>query len=73
MTAKQPLVRGISHLGFLAAGSNVIMQLSRPGMGYGVVESQVDSGNLYKHPFKRARTTITYLAVAILGTDEDKA
>jgi len=58
---------------FAAGAANVIMQLSRPGVGYGVVESKVDSGNLLKHPWKRARTTFQYLAVAILGTPEDRA
>jgi uncharacterized protein (DUF2236 family) len=57
---------------FAAGAANVIMQLSRPGVGYGVVESKVDSGNLLKHPWKRARTTFQYLAVAILGTPQDR-
>lgn len=39
----------------LLPAANVIMQLSLPGVGYGVLESPVDSGNVYKHPFKRAR------------------
>ena len=56
----------------LMPASNVIMQLSAPGVGYGVLESPVDSGNVYKHPFKRARTTGTYLAVATIGTDADR-
>lgn len=59
--------------GFAAGAANVIMQLSSPGVGYGVVESTVDSGNLLKHPWKRARTTLSYLAVAILGKPEDRA
>lgn len=66
------LLRGLSHVGLLAAATNVIMQLSRPQVGYGVVESKVDSGNLYKHPIKRTRTTLTYIAVATLGSEEDK-
>jgi uncharacterized protein (DUF2236 family) len=57
----------------LLPAANVIMQLSSPRVGYGVVESPVDSGNVYKHPFKRARTTGTYLAAATLGTDDDRA
>ncbi|GFG69909.1 MULTISPECIES: oxygenase MpaB family protein [Mycolicibacter] len=57
----------------LMPAANVIMQLSLPGVGYGVQESRVDSGNVYKHPFKRARTTGTYLAVATIGSDEDRA
>jgi len=58
---------------FAAGAANVIMQLARPGVGHGVVESPVDSGNLLRHPWKRARTTFSYLAVAILGNDEDRA
>jgi uncharacterized protein (DUF2236 family) len=57
----------------LLPAANVIMQLSLPGVGYGVLESPVDSGNVYKHPFKRARTTGTYLAVATIGTESDQA
>ena len=56
----------------LLPAANVIMQLSAPGVGYGVLESPVDSGNVYKHPFKRARTTGTYLAAATIGTDADR-
>lgn len=57
----------------LAPAANVIMQLASPGVGYGVLESPVDSGNVYQHPFKRARTTGTYLAAATIGTDDDRA
>jgi len=57
---------------FAGGPANVIMQLSLPGVGYGVVESKVDSGNLLKHPWKRARTTFTYIAVAVVGSDSDK-
>ena len=56
----------------LMPAANVIMQLSLPGVGYGVLESPVDSGNVYKHPFKRARTTGTYLAAATIGTESDR-
>src|SRR6476660_6999398 len=38
---------------FAAGAANVIMQLSWPEVGHGVVESKVDSGNLLKHPWKR--------------------
>jgi uncharacterized protein (DUF2236 family) len=58
---------------FAAGAANVIMQLSRPQVGHGVVESTVESGNLLKHPWKRARTTSQYLAVAVFGTPEDRA
>ncbi|CAJ1508658.1 oxygenase MpaB family protein [[Mycobacterium] burgundiense] len=56
-----------------ASAANVIMQLSRPEVGYGVAESRVESGSLMHHPWKRLRTTAQYLAVAILGTDEERA
>jgi uncharacterized protein (DUF2236 family) len=56
----------------LLPAANVIMQLAVPAVGYGVLESPVDSGNVYKHPFKRARTTGTYLAAATVGTDADR-
>lgn len=58
---------------FAAGAANVVMQLSRPEVGYGVVESRVESGSLMKHPWKRARTTFSYLAVAILGSPADRA
>jgi uncharacterized protein (DUF2236 family) len=57
----------------IAGPANVIMQLARPGVGYGVVESRVESGRVDRHPIKRARTTFTYIAVATKGTDEQKA
>lgn len=56
----------------LAGSANVILQLARAGVGYGVVESRVESGALFRHPVKRARTTFTYLAVALLGSTEEK-
>ncbi|MGW6695664.1 oxygenase MpaB family protein [Rhodococcus sp. NPDC054953] len=56
----------------MAGAANVIMQLSWPGVGYGVMESTVESGRLFDHPIKRSRTTLQYLAVAALGTDEEK-
>lgn len=54
------------------AAANVIMQMSWPEVGYGVAESRVESGSLVHHPWKRLRTTAQYLAVAILGTDEER-
>ncbi|HSS25483.1 MAG TPA: oxygenase MpaB family protein [Mycobacterium sp.] len=56
----------------LAGPANVIMQLARPGVGYGVLESRVESGRADLHPLKRARTTFTYLAVAVAGSDAQK-
>ena len=64
---------GMLGLGLLAGPANVIMQLARPGVGYGVMESPVESGRVDRHPIKRARTTFTYLAVSTTGTDEQKA
>ncbi|WP_418003836.1 oxygenase MpaB family protein [Mycobacterium sp. PDNC021] len=63
---------GLVGAALLAGPANVIMQLARPGVGYGVVESRVESGRTDLHPIKRARTTFTYLAVAILGSDDQK-
>jgi uncharacterized protein (DUF2236 family) len=57
----------------LAGPANVVMQLARPGVGYGVMESRVESGRIDRHPIKRARTTFTYLAVAARGTEAQKA
>jgi uncharacterized protein (DUF2236 family) len=69
-TALQDAVVGA---GLLAGSANVIMQLSRAPVGYGVLESKVDSGNVFRHPLKRTRTTLTYLAVASMGTDAERA
>ena len=57
----------------LAGTANVIMQLSWPGVGYGVLESKVASGQVMRHPLKRFRTTFTYLSVVMLGTDDERA
>jgi uncharacterized protein (DUF2236 family) len=54
------------------AGANIIMQLAQLPVGRGVAESKVDSGNLYKHPIKRARTTFGYVMIAVFGTDEER-
>lgn len=64
---------GLMGVALLAGPANVIMQLSQPGVGYGVMESRVESGRVDRHPIKRARTTFTYLAVATQGSDEQKA
>jgi uncharacterized protein (DUF2236 family) len=66
-------VGGMLGVGLLAGAANVIMQLARPGVGYGVLESRVESGRIDRHPVKRARTTFTYLAVAAQGTPEQQA
>jgi uncharacterized protein (DUF2236 family) len=64
---------GLMGVALLAGPANVIMQLARPGVGYGVKESRVESGRVDRHPIKRARTTFTYLAVASKGSDAQKA
>ena len=78
--ARRPLFRrradavgGMMGVGLLAGAANVVMQLSRPGVGHGVVESRVESGRIDRHPVKRARTTFTYLAVAARGTAEQQS
>lgn len=63
---------GLMGVALLAGPANVIMQLARPGVGYGVMESRVESGRVDLHPIKRARTTFTYLAVATAGSDAQK-
>jgi uncharacterized protein (DUF2236 family) len=64
---------GLMGVALLAGPANVIMELARPGVGYGVMESRVESGRIDRHPVKRARTTFTYIAVATKGTDAQKA
>ncbi|MFN2559990.1 MAG: oxygenase MpaB family protein [Jatrophihabitans sp.] len=58
---------------FLAGTANVIMQLALAPVGHGVVESTVESGQVTRHPLKRFRTTFTYISVALLGTDDERA
>ncbi len=60
------LVDGVA---LLAATANVVMQLARPPVGYGVLEhSQV-----LRYPLRRIRSTVTYLSVALLGTEAERA
>ncbi len=63
------ILDGVAVLGGVA---NVILQLASLPVGHGVAESKVESGAIFKHPIKRARTTFTYLAVAMQGTTEEK-
>jgi uncharacterized protein (DUF2236 family) len=75
-TRRRRVVRledGLMGLALLLGPANVIMQLARPGVGYGVLESRVESGRIDLHPIKRARTTFTYLAVAMAGSEAQKA
>ena len=60
-------------IGLLSGPANVIMELARPGVGYGVKDSRVESGRADRHPIKRARTTFTYLAVALSGSEARRA
>lgn len=69
MPVDEDLVFGAA---LLAGTANVIMQLARPGVGHGVLESRVESGQIYRHPLKRSRTTFTYIAVAYLGSPREK-
>lgn len=63
----------LSAIGLAAAGANVIMQLSQLPVGHGVAKSRVASGRIHDRPIKRTRTTLAYLAIALLGTDEERA
>jgi uncharacterized protein (DUF2236 family) len=58
---------------FYAGTANSIMQLGWPAVGYGVYESKVDSGSVMKVPRKRLRTTVTYLSVALMGSEAERA
>jgi uncharacterized protein (DUF2236 family) len=57
----------------LAGVANVIMQLALAPVGYGVIESKVETGQVTRHPIKRFRTTFTYISVAMLGTEDERA
>lgn len=62
----------VTPLGGTINAANVVMQLAHPGVGQGVFDSKVDSGRADLHPIKRARTTGTYLAVAVFGNENDR-
>jgi uncharacterized protein (DUF2236 family) len=71
---EEDVLRRLTGLGvFLGGPANVVMQLGWPEVGYGVVESQVRSGSVHHHPFKRFRTTVAYLGIALWGSDELRA
>lgn len=63
------LLRGLM---LMPASANVVMQLSRRGVGRGVAESRVTSGSLVRRPLKRTRTTLAYIWVALYGTDDER-
>jgi uncharacterized protein (DUF2236 family) len=71
-TPPKIVLDSISGVALAAAASNVIMQLARLPIGHGVAESTVDSGRVDKHPVKRARTTLSYIAVAMLGSETER-
>lgn len=63
----------MNALGLLPAGANVVMQLSRLPIGLAVATSTVTSGALTRHPVKRTRTTLGYLVISLLGTEEERS
>lgn len=62
----------LDGIALLGGAANIILQLASLPVGHGVADSKVESGAIFKHPVKRARTTFTYLAVAMLGSSEEK-
>lgn len=56
-----------------AAGANVIMELAQLPVGHGVALSKVDSGRADLRPIKRGRTTLSYIMIAMFGTDHERA
>lgn len=69
----QRLADTFTLLGQSSAVANIVMQLSLPPVGEGVSESRVVSGSPRRRPIKRGRTTLQYLALAVMGTEEDRA
>ncbi|MFL6060749.1 MAG: oxygenase MpaB family protein [Marmoricola sp.] len=67
------LAQGASIFTALSGTANVVMQLSRPEIGYGVKDSVVAEGSLFGNPRRRQRTTVGLLAVAVLGTADERA
>jgi uncharacterized protein (DUF2236 family) len=57
---------------FLGGPANVILQLGHPAVGHGVVEKPREAGSVMRHPFKRLRTTFSYLSVATMGDEDDR-
>lgn len=54
------------------AAANVVLQLSRRGVGRGVAESRVRRGSLVHHPLRRTRTTLTFIWISLYGTDHER-
>jgi uncharacterized protein (DUF2236 family) len=67
------LGQGASIFTALSGTANVVMQLSRPEIGYGVKDSKVVEGSLFGNPRRRRRTTVGLLAVAVLGSAAERA
>ncbi|MDE3082612.1 MAG: DUF2236 domain-containing protein [Acidobacteriota bacterium] len=63
----------MSAVALLPAGANVVMQLSQLPVGHAVARSRVTEGSLTRHPLKRTRTTLAFLAIAVFGTDDERA
>ena len=63
----------MNGLGLLPAGANVVMQLARLPIGHAVATSTVTSGALTRHPMKRTRTTLGYIVISLLGTDQERS
>ena len=63
----------MSGVALLPAGANVVMQLSQLPVGHAVARSRVVEGSLVHHPIKRTRTTLAFLAIAVFGTDDERA
>jgi uncharacterized protein (DUF2236 family) len=62
----------LSGVALVPAGANVVMQLSQLPIGHAVARSRVTEGSLTRHPLKRTRTTLAFLAIAVLGTDDER-
>ncbi|TWG98628.1 uncharacterized protein (DUF2236 family) [Nocardioides sp. J9] len=71
--APTTLVDAVTSLGTTSGVANIVMQLSLPGVGEGVSESRVVSGSPRRYPMKRGRTTGQYLALALMGSEDDRA
>lgn len=63
----------MNGLALAPAAANVVMQLARLPIGHAVAKSRVESGALTKHPIKRTRTTLGYVLVALLGSDDERS
>ncbi|MGI9155573.1 MAG: oxygenase MpaB family protein [Marmoricola sp.] len=68
-----PLLRRAANpMLMLSGAANVVMQLSRPEIGWAVATSDAPS-SLFNDPSRRRRTTVGYLAVATHGTAAERA